>query len=279
MQAYLDLIGTVLCDGEWKHNRTGVRTKVVFGESIKHDLRNGFPLLTTKKMAWKTMLVELEGFIGGITDKRWYQKRGCKIWNEWSNPDAEYEHDLGPIYGYQWRRFNKDYDEIVSDKLDHADVFHNDQLSNVVEMLKSNPDDRRMVVSAWNPLQIDIMALPPCHLMFNLVHINGVLNLEWHQRSCDLMLGVPFNLASYATLLVLLAAEAGLEPGYVKGNFSDLHIYENHMSAANEQIKRQPRRLPVCRIDNWSNIWDWTHKDVDFADYDPMGPLKMEVAV
>jgi len=303
MKAYLDLIEDVLEGGQWKGNRTGVRTRVVFGRSFVHDMSQGFPAITTKKLAFKTMSVELEGFIGGITDKRWYQDRGCKIWNEWANPVAVQDHinmltrnghykeeeinrieiqqqvmDLGPIYGYQWRRFCQHPYEMVSEKLPSSAAVC-DQFQHIVDKLKKNPDDRRMIVSAWNPLQIYLMALPPCHLMFNLVHINGVLNLEWHQRSCDLMLGVPFNIASYAMLLILLSKESGLTPGYLKGNFADLHIYENHIDAANEQIKREPRGLPAVEFRKWEGIWSWTYEDVVLAGYDPHPKLEMGVAV
>lgn len=318
MKAYIDIVKNVLKNGQMKGNRTGIRTLTTFCEIFRHNMRDGFPLLTTKKMPLKTIAVELEGFIQGITDKRWFQERGCKIWNEWANPKAvieqaaqagyyrdgpiagwsasinpiEYQKevsDLGPIYGYQWRCFGQEYpnkDEFTygtSLKEFPNGVFEGkDQLKVIVETLKNNPDDRRMVVSAWNPNQMSMMALPPCHYAFTLVHLNGVLNLCWKQRSCDLMLGVPFNIASYAMLLLLLCEESGLIPGELVGILEDCHIYENQIDGAKEQITREPKSLPTLVISNNEdfNIFTWTHKDLELLSYNPHSKIDFgEVAV
>lgn len=278
MLSYLKMVEEVLNHGEWKENRTGIRTKTIFGGVFRHDMSKGFPLLTTKKMAFKTMCVELEGFIGGITDKIWYQDRGCKIWNEWSNPTNDDGCDLGPIYGYQWRRFNQEYVYPVNSRRQPLMEMPIDQLAGVVKTLEDNPNDRRMVVSSWNPLQINQMALPPCHWGFGLVHINGTLNLSWHQRSCDLFLGVPFNISSYGLLLELLCAGSGLKPGVLLGVLDDLHIYENQISVAEEQLEREPKRLPTIKLPE-GTIFNWTHKDIELCNYECHPPLKVEVAV
>ena len=263
MKSYLDIVQNVLDNGVWKDNRTGFRTLTTFGEVFRHDMENGFPLLTTKKMAVKTLWVELEGFIKGITSKKWYQDRGCKIWNEWSNPTNSDDDDLGPIYGFQWRRFNQAYDEN-----DEGCLTKHDQLQRIVTQLRNNPTDRRMVCSAWNPVQQSKMALPPCHVLWNVVAIEDKLNLLWHQRSCDLMLGIPFNIASYATLLVLLANEAGLKPGILQGTLADCHIYENQIDGAKEQLLRYPRKLPTVKMGH-TFIHDWSSEDIALVDYDP----------
>jgi len=291
MRSYLDIVQTVLDKGRWKGNRTGVRTLVVPNVHFSHDMADGFPLLTTKKMAVKAMAVELEGFIGGVTDKDWYQERGCHIWDEWNKPKElwreEDKTDLGPIYGFQWRSFNQKYIAKKSKTQDYTDVpngaivypYHNDQLYEIVRKLHYNPDDRRMVCSAWNPLQINEMALPPCHLMFVVTHLDGVLNLHWTQRSCDLMLGVPFNIASYALLLELLCKEANMTPGNLSGMLCDCHIYENHIDGAKEQLTREPKPLPTLELINWQNIWRWTHKDMEIHNYNHAPKISMEVAV
>jgi thymidylate synthase len=280
MQAYLDIVQTILNKGKLKGNRTGVRTLVVPNVHFSHDMSKGFPLLTTKKMAVKSMAVELEGFIGGITDKTWFQERNCKIWDEWSNPKSDEDSNLGPIYGWQWRSFNLPHACIFGNKTkDNPYPDPSDQLASIVDKLHNNPDDRRMVCSAWNPLQISEMALPPCHLMFVLTHLDGVLNLHWTQRSCDLMLGVPFNIASYALLLELLCKEANMTPGNLSGMLCDCHIYENHIDGAKEQLTREPKPLPTLELLNWQNIWSWTHEDMKVHNYSPAPKISMEVAV
>lgn len=292
MKQYLDIVKAVTEHGKYKKpvrvredggvdtldNNTIGLPNVIFS----HDMSNGFPLLTTKKMPIKTIAVELEGFIKGITDKKWYQDRKCKIWNEWANPvevekefNRVYEevpkkelqerlNDLGPIYGYQWRSFNKTYK--TQDENDGDYSSYTDQLKTIADKLRENPTDRRMVCSAWNPNQINHMALPPCHFAWNVVIYGDELNLIWHQRSCDLMLGVPFNIASYALLLQLLANHAGLKPGNLTGTLNDCHIYLNQLAAAKEQITRSPHQLPTMNI-KADNIFDWTHEDIELVDY------------
>ena len=264
MKSYLDLVQNTLMQGYWKETRTGLRAFTTFGQVFKHDMIGRFPLLTTKKMAYKSIWVELEGFIKGITSKKWYQERNCNIWNEWSNPTNDEDNDLGPIYGYQWRRFNEIYDEN-----DNGSLKGYDQLKNIVETLKNNPESRRMVCSAWNPIQIDSMALPPCHVLWNVVVIGKRLHLLWHQRSSDLMLGVPFNIASYATLLLLLAKEANLSPGILQGTFADCHIYENQIDGAKEQLRRQPGPLPTIDLGNYNSIYTWSGENTVLQDYNP----------
>jgi thymidylate synthase len=262
MKTYLDIVENTLYNGSWKNTRTELRALTTFGQVFRHDMESGFPLLTTKKMAVKTMWVELEGFIKGITHKDWYQKRGCNIWDEWSNPTNNDDYDLGPIYGYQWRRFNHAYDPD-----DDGCLIRYDQLKEIVNTLKTDPTSRRMVCSAWNPIQMDRMALPPCHVLWNVVVIGNKLNLIWHQRSCDLMLGVPFNIASYATLLLLLCKEGNLKPGILQGTFADCHIYENQIEGAKEQILRNPNPLPTVDVGNFPCIYDWNSSDTVLNNY------------
>lgn len=295
MQVYLDIVRDVIDKGEWKGNRTGIRTKTIANAIFSHDMANGFPLLTTKKMPLRVIVVELEGFIKGITSKKWYQDRNCHIWDEWANPTSAksyFEHhkniagypepleytsenqkisqklcdDLGPIYGYQWRRFGQAYDED-----DNGVTERYDQFKTIVDTLHNNPDDRRMVCSAWNPIQIEKMALPPCHMLWGLVHVNGTLNMYWVQRSCDLMLGVPFNIASYALLLELFCRETNMKPGNLTGLLADCHIYENQLEGAYKQLDRLPRTLPGVYIDSQNDfdIFEWTHQNVQLLNYNP----------
>ena len=299
MKQYLEVVQNILEYGQMKSNRTGVDTLCLPFQTIRHNMSDGFPLLTTRKMAHKSIRVELEGFIKGITSKKWYQDRGCHIWDQWCNPKAtqgyidyctetdrfplpdkatiqQKQDDLGPIYGYQWRHFGAGYDED-----DDAPVDGCDQLKRIIRLLKTNPNDRTMVCSVWNPNQIKYMALPPCHYAWNLVHINGVLHLGWSQRSCDFGLGVPFNIASYALLLILLCKETGLIPGSIHGTFADAHVYVNHLDQLKEQLKRAPRILPHVYIpnDNWTNIVDWDHKNFEILDYHPHPKINMPIAV
>lgn len=282
MKQYNDIVKNVLENGIKKTNRTGINTYSTFCEIFRHDMRSGFPLLTTKKMPYRTIAVELEGFISGITSKSWYKEKGCNIWNEWANPKSiehivagsnfdeesikliqKTEDDLGPIYGYQWRSWNKNYGCEECGGKDNSD-----QLKKVIDTLKTNPNDRRMVVSAWNPEQMDMMALPPCHYSFTIVHLNGVLNLCWKQRSADLMLGVPFNIASYGLLLELIAKEVNMVAGELVGVLEDCHIYENHIEGAKEQLSRNPKKLPTISIHEPYDIYSWTHKDFDILGYE-----------
>lgn len=313
MRQYLDIVQHVLDNGKEKKPVRidangvahpvdgGIGTIAAANVLFSHDMKYGFPLLTTKRMATTAIFVELEGFIKGITSKKWYQDRKCRIWNEWCNPnqlkqykdedgswnwrlrenpdgtmktDNEirkerqlYEDDLGPIYGFQWRRFNEAYDED-----DGGNIEGYDQFKRIVDTLHTNYNDRRMVCSAWNPLQMDKMALPPCHWGWNITVVGEELNLFWVQRSCDLMLGVPFNIASYGMLLTLLAKEANLRVGNLSGMLVDCHIYENQIDAAREQLTREPRPLPHLSIpdtEDGFDIFKWEANQVVINNYDP----------
>ena len=307
MHSYLDIVDRVLTKGRWKSPVRwdgeefvpvdgGERTLACPNVHFSHDLQSGFPLLTTKKMAYRSMAVELEGFIKGITSKEWYKARKCKIWNEWCNPvkladkvrkyayDAQpgerdpgrdlikqwqfEEDDLGPIYGYQWRRFGEQYDPY-----DNGVLKGFDQFKSVVDKLEANPHDRRMVVSAWNPNQLSRMALPPCHLIWVVTVIDGHLSLHWTQRSCDLMYGVPFNIASYALLAYLLAAHAGLKVDNLSGTLCDCHIYERQIDGAKEQLNRKPYELPDLVLPSNLNIWEWTADQIEIDNYQHRGRL------
>ena len=290
MQAYLDIVRHILDHGEMKENRTGVRALTVAGVMFEHDLASGYPLLTTKKMPFKILATELEFFIKGITDKKWLQDRNCHIWDEWANPrKAPYGHDeeskkrmaeerdLGPVYGFQWRHFGAQYENFDTDYTGHGV----DQLIGLVEKLKTNPNDRRMIVSAWNPVALSEMGLPPCHYSFQCTVINGRLNLLWNQRSVDTMLGLPFNIASYALLLNLLAKESGLQEGKLVGFLGDVHIYENHTDGAREQITRDPSTYPLPRIETepWSGIFNWEAPHTKLLAYESYPRIELQIAV
>jgi thymidylate synthase len=288
MKSYLDIVRHILENGERKQNRTGVDALTVAGVMFEHDMAQGYPLLTTKKMPFKTMRVELEFFIKGLTDKQWLQDRRCMIWNEWANPKkAPYGHDeaskkrmmeerdLGPVYGFQWRHFDAPYQNYDSDYTDQGI----DQLKKVVDTLKTNPNDRRMIVMAWNPKALPEQALPPCHYGFQVTVINGKLNLLWNQRSVDTMLGLPFNIASYALLLHLLAKEAGLQEGKLIGFLADTHIYVNHVDGAKEQLAREPHPLPRIKTDPFTSIFDWTGEHTMLEGYEPQEKIDFPIAV
>jgi thymidylate synthase len=275
---YLNSLSRILETGFLKPNRTGVAAYTAMPMVLQHDMSLGFPLLTTKKMGMKTVAAELEFFIKGLTDKKWLQDRRCTIWDEWCNPKKipadlqgderkefqKTELDLGKVYGYQWRNFNsQDYD----------------QLKTIVDKLKSDPSDRRMLCSAWNPLQLDEMALPPCHLVWGVQVLNNKLNLWWLQRSCDQFLGIPFNLASYALLLKLLALESGLDEGVLTGFLVDVHIYENHVEQVKEQLSKTPYSLPKLEIKNFTNIFDWQYTDIELKDYQSHPSISAPIAV
>jgi thymidylate synthase len=287
MKAYLDIVRNVLENGEMKENRTGVRALTIPGAMFSHDMRNGFPLLTTKRVPFRLVASELEFFIGGITDKRWLEERGNRIWSNWASPErVKYgtdgetksrmlnERDLGPIYGRQWRNFGGTYQNYWNGSDDGID-----QLAALVRTLKSNPDDRRMIVSAWNPLDLHRMALPPCHYAFQVTVINGKLNLLWNQRSVDVALGLPFNIASYGLLLHLLALESGFEPGKLVGFLADTHIYENHLDGINEQLTREP--MPLCSVatENFSGIFGWEYTDTKTVGYQSHPKIPFDIAV
>ena len=290
MKAYLDIVKNVLENGVKVDTRTGIKAYTIAGTIFEHDMSKGFPLLTTKKTPFKLVATELEFFINGITDKKWLQDKNNHIWDEWAKPQlAPYGHDeaskkkmleerdLGPIYGFQWRHFNAPYENYNS----NYDGKGIDQLKKVIETLKTNPRDRRMIVSAWNPLQFNEMALPPCHYAFQITVIDGKLNLLWNQRSVDTMLGLPFNIASYALLLHLLAKETGLKEGKLVGFLADVHIYENHIDGAKEQLTRDPNKysLPKLETENWKSIFDWKAENTKLLDYQSYDRIHFEIAV
>lgn len=290
MKAYLDIIQHILDKGEKKEDRTGTGTIAIPGVMFAHDMAEGFPLLTTKKMPFKLIASELEFFIKGITDKQWLLDKKNHIWDEWANPKkAPYGHDeeakkrmaeerdLGAIYGFQWRHFNAPYYNYDTDYTGQGV----DQLKNLVDMLKTNPTDRRMIVSAWNPCMLDQMALPPCHYCFQVVVVNKKLSLMWNQRSVDSMLGLPFNIASYALLLHLLAKEAGFAEGRLVGFLGDTHIYLNHVDGAKEQLARDPNKYPLPKLEteNFKSIFDWQYTDSEVIGYESYPRIKFDIAV
>lgn len=290
MESYLSIVRKILEEGTWKENRTGIRAKTIAGCIFEHDMSKGFPLLTTKKVPFRNIKSELEFFIKGITDKKWLQERNNPIWDAWANPKkAPYGHskeakqrmseerDLGPIYGFQWRHFGATYESFDSDYTGKGV----DQLKNVVTKLKTDPSDRRMIVSAWNPLALGEMGLPPCHYSFQITVIGDKLNLLWNQRSVDTVLGLPFNIASYALLLHLLAKEAGLKEGKLVGFLADTHIYENQLEGISEQLSRDPNKysLPKIQTDNFTSLFDWTADDTQIMDYESYPRIKFDIAV
>jgi thymidylate synthase len=290
MRSYLDLVKMVLDQGQRKENRTGIATYAIAGAMIAHDMQEGFPLLTTKRVPFRLVASELEFFINGITDKQWLIDRNNHIWDEWAHPQkAPYGHDeeskqrmleerdLGAIYGFQWRHFNAPYENHDTDYSGKGF----DQLKRLVETLKKNPHDRRMIVSAWNPLMMDQMGLPPCHYGFQVTVLQNKLNLMWNQRSVDTMLGLPFNIASYGLLLHLLAKEAGLEEGRLVGFLGDVHIYENHIEGAKEQLARDPEKyaLPTIETDPFTSIFDWEYKNSRVLNYESHPRIKFDIAV
>lgn len=290
MRPYLAIVQKILSDGVVKKNRTGVEALTVAGAMFEHDMSLGFPLLSTKKMPFKAVATELEFFIKGITDKRWLQERNNHIWDEWANPEkAPYGHDeetkkrmlgerdLGPVYGFQWRHFGAAYGGYDADYTNKGV----DQLRNVVHTLKTDPSDRRMIVSAWNPAAMGKMALPPCHYAFQVVVVGNKLSLLWNQRSVDTMLGLPFNIASYGLLLHLLAKEGGFEEGRLVGFLGDVHIYTNHIPGAKEQLSRNPDQYPLPRIEtaNFTSIFSWKADDTKLVDYQSYPKIEFEIAV
>ena len=291
---YADMIRKVLSDGKIKKSREA-ETLAIPGYQMQYDLSSGnFPLVSLKETNHKAVASELYCFMHGITDKNKFNEMGTKIWNEWRNPHAgpEQQNDLGPIYGYQWRKFDQPYTNgepvrFEATKSYNENVRSYDQLARCLNKLKHDPDDRRMICSAWNPNQIEQMALPPCHIMFNLIHISGELSLQWYQRSCDLGLGVPFNIASYAMLVLMLCKQFDLKPGMLFGNFGDFHIYANHI----EELQRvsnldskgecQIEFLPGDQMESrqeWSSL-HWKPTDYKISNYNPHPKVKLKVKV
>ena len=290
MRTYLNIVQKIIKEGKLENTRTGVRAYTIAGAIFEHDMSKGFPLLTTKKTPFKLVATELEFFINGMTDKKWLQDHNNHIWDEWAKPQkAPYGHDeeskkkmfeerdLGPIYGFQWRHFNAHYLSYDTDYTGQGV----DQIKKIIETLKTNPRDRRMIVSAWNPQQFSEMALPPCHYSFQITVIDGKLNLLWNQRSVDTMLGLPFNIASYALLLHLLAKESGLKEGKLVGFLADVHIYENHLDGAKEQLSRDPEKyqLPTIETENWKSILDWHAEDTKILNYQSYDKIPFDIAI
>ena len=288
MKAYLEIVQKILDHGFRKENRTGVDALSVAGAMFEHDMSEGFPLLTTKKIPFRLVASELEFFIRGITDKEWLREQNNHIWDEWCSPDAVpygndeqtktlmlNERELGPVYGWQWRNFGARY--VAHNKKNEGQGA--DQLRELVQTLKENPDSRRMLVSAWNPVDLARMALPPCHYAFQVTVINGKLNLLWNQRSVDVALGLPFNIASYGCLLHLLAKEASLEEGRLIGFLGDTHIYVNHLDGIRQQLGRTVKKLPCIKTEKFTSIFDWHYGDTVIENYDPHPPIKFDIAV
>ena len=264
MQAYLDLLRLVLDKGRFKPDRTGTGTYSVFGAQTRFDLSAGFPVLTTKKLHLRSIIHELLWFLKGETNIRYLRENGVTIWDEW----ADAEGNLGRVYGAQWR------DWIT------ADGRHIDQIANLVAQIKKNPDSRRLIVSAWNPGEVDSMALPPCHAMFQFFVLEGRLSCQLYQRSADLFLGVPFNIASYALLTLMIAQVCGLQPGEFVHTFGDLHLYANHLEQAKLQLTREPRSLPVMKLNPAvTDLFAFRYEDFTLEGYDPHPAIKAPIAV
>lgn len=264
MQPYLSLLNRILTEGHQKGDRTGTGTLSVFGHQMRYDLQDGFPLLTTKKLHQKSIIYELLWFLRGDTNVRWLQDHGVRIWNEWADENG----DLGPVYGHQWRSW-PDYRGGTID-----------QIAQVEEMIKRNPNSRRMLVTAWNPAEVEDMALPPCHCLFQFYVADGRLSLQLYQRSADTFLGVPFNIASYALLLQMMAQVTGLQPGEFVHTTGDTHLYLNHLDQARLQLSRTPRPLPTMRINpDVKSIFDFRYEDFELENYDPWPHIAAEVSV
>ena len=264
MQQYLNLPNRILTEGTQKGDRTGTGTLSIFGHQMRFDLRDGFPLLTTKKLHLKSIIYELLWFLRGDTNVHYLQEHGVRIWNEWADENGE----LGPVYGHQWRSW-PDYKGGTID-----------QIKNVVEMIKHNPDSRRMLVTAWNPAEVEDMALPPCHCLFQFYVADGRLSLQLYQRSADSFLGVPFNIASYALLLQMIAQVTGLEAGEFIHTTGDTHLYLNHLEQAKLQLTREPRPLPKMKINpDVKDIFDFKYEDFELIGYNPLPHIPGVVAV
>jgi thymidylate synthase len=260
---YEDLLRHVLSAGTHKDDRTGTGTRSVFGHQLRYDLAAGFPLITTKRVHLKSIVYELLWFLRGDSNVSWLHEHGVTIWDEWAAPDGE----LGPVYGVQWRSWPA------------PDGSHIDQISQVLETLRSNPDSRRMIVSAWNVADLDSMALAPCHAFFQFYVAQGRLSCQLYQRSADLFLGVPFNIASYALLTVMVAQQTGLEPGEFIWTGGDCHIYDNHVDQVREQLTRDPYPFPQLRLRPAPNLFEYAYEDVEVLGYQHHPAIKAPVAV
>jgi len=264
MQAYLGLLETILNKGVRKADRTGTGTLSIFGHQMRFDLTEGFPLLTTKKLHLKSIIYELLWFLAGDTNIHYLNEHGVKIWDEWANENG----DLGPVYGYQWRSW------------EGPDGNSHDQITRLIDQIKNNPDSRRHIVSAWNVGQIDKMALPPCHVVFQFYVADGTLSCQLYQRSADVFLGVPFNIASYSLLTLMVAQACGLKPAEFIHTFGDAHLYLNHLDQARLQIGREPRNLPQMTLNSQvDSIFNFSFDDFTLEGYDPHPHIKAPIAV
>ncbi|MEW7985620.1 MAG: thymidylate synthase [Candidatus Thiodiazotropha sp.] len=264
MKQYHDLMRHVRDHGVDKEDRTGTGTRSVFGYQMRFDLDDGFPLLTTKRLHLRSIVHELLWFLQGDTNIRYLQENGVTIWDEWADENG----DLGPVYGYQWRSWPA------------PEGGHIDQVSQLIGQIRKNPDSRRLVVSAWNPAQVEHMALPPCHCLFQFYVAEGRLSCQLYQRSADIFLGVPFNIASYALLTMMVAQVTGLQPGEFVHTFGDAHLYSNHLEQVDLQLSREPRKLPKMKINPAvKSIFDFRFEDFELVNYDPHPHIKAPVAV
>ncbi len=264
MKQYLDLLNRIMTEGTKKTDRTGTGTLSVFGHQMRFNLEDGFPLLTTKKLHLKSIIYELLWFLKGDTNVKYLQEHGVRIWNEWADENG----DLGPVYGHQWRSW-PDYNGGTID-----------QISNVIDQIKHHPDSRRMMVSAWNPAEVDQMALPPCHCLFQFYVADGRLSLQLYQRSADTFLGVPFNIASYALLLMMMAQVTGLKAGDFIHTTGDTHLYLNHLDQARLQLTRTPRQLPRMILNkDVKSLFDFKYEDFQLEGYDPWDHISAKVSV
>ena len=264
MRQYLDLLGEILANGIDRPDRTGTGTRSIFGYQMRFDLSDGFPLVTTKKLHLKSIIYELLWFLRGETNIGYLRQHGVKIWDAWADANG----DLGPVYGSQWRSWPDGNGGAI------------DQIAKVMEAIKTNPQSRRLIVTAWNPAEVDEMALPPCHCLFQFYVADGKLSSQLYQRSGDVFLGVPFNIASYALLTAMMAQVTGLQLGTFVHSFGDVHLYANHFEQAREQLTRTPRALPQLKINPARrDIFAFQFEDFEFIGYDPDPPIKAEVAV
>jgi thymidylate synthase len=264
MRQYHDLIERILADGAEKRDRTGTGTLSVFGHQMRFDLKDGFPLITTKKLHLKSIVYELLWFLRGDTNVHYLNEHGVSIWNEWADDKG----DLGPVYGQQWRSWRAPDGHTI------------DQIANVVAAIRRNPDSRRLIVSAWNPADVDKMALPPCHCLFQFYVAKGRLSCQLYQRSADVFLGVPFNIASYALLTLMMAQVTDLQPGEFVHTFGDAHLYLNHLEQARLQLSRSPRRLPIIKLNPAvKDIFSFRYEDFTLEGYEPHPHIKAKVAV
>ncbi len=264
MKSYHELLRKILEEGVEKSDRTGTGTKSLFGHQLRFDLSQGFPLVTTKKVHLRSIIVELLWFLRGDTNISWLKQNGVSIWDEW----ADSEGNLGPVYGAQWRSWKAADGRVI------------DQISQVLEQIRKTPDSRRMIVSAWNVGELDRMALMPCHTLFQFYVANGKLSCQLYQRSADVFLGVPFNIASYALLVLMMAQVTGLQPGDFVHTFGDAHLYLNHLEQANLQLSREPRALPRMKLNpDVKSLFDFKYEDFQLEGYDPHPAIKAPVAV